>query len=100
MKFKDKKQKIHEMIESICLILSGGAVFLQIWILSSSIEAWFEGNTHGLVAGAILSGIALLTCFLTAWTTTLDFDRGITEGRTLTYNPLTFFRKTKDAQKN
>ena len=89
MKFKDKKQEIQGMIGSICLALSGGAIFLQIWILSSSIEAWFEGSTHGLVASVILSGFALLTCLLTAWTTTLDFSKGIAEGRTVSYNKIT-----------
>jgi len=74
------------MVESVCLILSCGAVFLQIWILSSAIEAWFEGTTHGLIASVILSGVALLTCLLTAWTTTLDFTKGIVEGGTVSYH--------------
>ncbi|MCA9398500.1 MAG: hypothetical protein KC618_02040 [Candidatus Omnitrophica bacterium] len=100
MRFKDKKQEVAAMVEIVCLILSSGAVFLQIWILSSTIEAWFEGTTHGLVASVILSGVALLTCLLTAWTTTLDFTKGITEGRTWTYNPLTSFQKSKNDREN
>lgn len=95
MKFKDKKQEVTAMVESVCLILSCGAVFLQIWILSSTIEAWFEGTTHGLVASVVLSGVALLTCLLTAWTTTLDFTKGITEGRTVSYNKVTDFKEGK-----
>ncbi|MCA9399998.1 MAG: hypothetical protein KC713_00090 [Candidatus Omnitrophica bacterium] len=93
MRFKDKKQEVTAMVESVCLILSCGAVFLQIWILSSTIEAWFEGTTHGLVASVILSAAALLTCLLTAWTTTLDFTKGITEGRTVTYQKTSSLNK-------
>lgn len=84
------------MVESVCLILSCGAVLLQIWILSSTIESWFEGTTHGLAASVILSGSALLTCLLTAWTTTLDFTKSIREGHSVTYNPLTSFQKSKN----
>lgn len=96
MRFKDKKQEVADMVENVCLILSSGAVFLQIWILSSTIETWFEGTTHGLIASVILSGIALLTCLLTAWTTTLDFTKGISEGRTWTYNPSTSFQESRN----
>lgn len=96
MRFKDKKQEIQGMIESICLFLSGGAVFLQIWILSSMIESWFEGNTHGLIASVILSGVALFACILAAWTTTLDFSKGITEGRTISYDRITKFGNRKE----
>lgn len=95
MRFKDKKQEIQGMVESVCLFLSGGAVFLQIWILSSMIESWFEGNTHGLIASVILSGFALSACILAAWTTTLDFSKGITEGRTVSYNKITDFKEEK-----
>lgn len=86
------------MVEVVCLILSCGAVLLQIWILSSAIETWFEGIIHGLVASVILSGMALSACLLTAWTTTFDFTKGISEGRTVTYNPLTSFRKSDDTE--
>ena len=85
------------MVETVCLILSGGAVFLQIWILFSIIESWFRGETHGYWAAVILSGVALLTCALTAWTTTLDFTKGIREGRTVTYSPVHWFRKKGDS---
>lgn len=100
MRFKDKRQEVTAMVESVCLILSCGAVFIQIWILSSTIETWFEGTTHGLVASVILSGAALLACLLTAWTTTLNFTKGITEGRTETYNPLTSFQKSENDREN
>jgi len=85
MRFKNKKQEVKNMVETVCLLLSGGAVFFQIWILSSALESWFENDTHGLIASVILSGVALLTCVLTAWTTTLDFSKGIAEGRTISY---------------
>lgn len=85
MRFKNKEQEVRGMMEAMGLILSGGAVFFQIWILSSAISAWFEGSTHGLAASVVFSGSALLICLLAAWTTTLDFSRGLTEGRTESY---------------
>ena len=94
MRFRNKAQEVKLMVETTCLILSGGAIFLQIWVLSWAIEGWFEGNTDGLVASVVLSGIALLTCILTAWTTTLDFTKGIREGRTQTYEKAARLDKT------
>lgn len=96
MRFKDKRQEIKDMTESVCLVLSSGAVFLQIWILSSTIEAWFEGSVQGLMASVILSGVALTTCLLAAWTTTLDFSKSITEGRTVSYNTMADSGERKD----
>lgn len=58
------------MIENVCLILSLGAIFVQIWVLMSAVESYLEGETSHLLGAGVLSGIALLCCGLTALTTT------------------------------
>lgn len=70
MRFKDQKSETAQMISNVCLILSLGAIFLQIWVLLSSVETFLEGNFEHLGAALLLSGIALLCCALTAFTTT------------------------------
>ena len=71
MKFIDRKTETENMILVVCLILSLGAIFLQIWILSSSFESYLAGKTQTLMASLLLSGLALACCSLTAWTTFL-----------------------------
>lgn len=71
MKFKDRHSENAQMIENVCLILSLGAIFVQIWVLFSAMESYLEGETSHLAGALVLSGIALLCCGLTAFTTTL-----------------------------
>lgn len=70
MKFKNRQTENAQMIENVCLILSLGAIFIQIWILFSAMESHLEGESSHLMGAAVLSGIALLCCGLTAFTTT------------------------------
>lgn len=100
MKFSDKKIEAVRMIEMICLILSMGAVFLQIWVLSSALESYFEGRYDDLSASLILSGVAFLLCALTAWTTKINFMKGIQEGRTPTYTPFSLFKNKRNQPSN
>ena len=72
MRFRDVKTETVQMVETICLILSLGAIFLQIWLLLSGLESFFRGEYDRLWATLALSVVALLCCALTAWTTTLD----------------------------
>lgn len=70
MKFKNRHAENAQMIENVCLILSLGAIFVQIWVLFSAMESYLAGKTSYLVGALVLSGIALLCCGLTAMTTT------------------------------
>ena len=72
MRFRDVKSQTIEMVETVCLILTLGAIFLQIWIFLSSIESFLQGEYNRLWASVALSGLALLCCGLTAWTTTKE----------------------------
>ncbi len=92
MKFRDVRQENRNSVEFVCLLLSLGAIFFQIWILSSSWEAFFQGNSYRLIPGVILSFIAFLVCALTAWTTGMSFMKGMDEGRTKTYYKNTQFK--------
>ena len=80
MRFRDSRASTIEMIETVCLLLSSGAVFLQIWILLSGFESFFKGQYDHLGASVILSGVALLVCGLAAWTTTLNFYKNGEKG--------------------
>lgn len=71
MKFKNRHAENAQMVENVCLILSLGAIFTQIWVLVSAMESYLEGKTSHLLGALALSGIALLCCALTAATTTL-----------------------------
>ncbi len=71
MKFRNRHAENAQMIENVCLILSLGAIFVQIWILFSAMESYLEGETSHLIGALALSGMALLCCGLTAFTTTL-----------------------------
>lgn len=68
------------MVENLCLILSLGAIFIQIWTLISAMESYLEGNFSHLGPTLALSGIAFACCILTAWTTTFDFSRKLRKG--------------------
>ena len=85
MKFTDKKEEFIYTIESVCLFISLGGVFFQIWILISGIEAYLRGNYAVLFPMMILSGLVFLSCGAGVFLTNIDFLKGITEGRTKTY---------------
>lgn len=85
MKFRDARLETRRTIELVCLLLSLAAIFFQIWILSSSWEAYFQGQTNRLLPAVIFSFISFLVCALTAWTTGMSFMKGVDEGRTKTY---------------
>jgi len=69
MRFKDPISENLEMRENLGAIVSLGAIFIQIWILSASVHSLFLGKTDYLGAALILSGLALFCCALCAWTT-------------------------------
>jgi ABC-type transport system involved in cytochrome bd biosynthesis fused ATPase/permease subunit len=91
MKFRDGRVETRKTIETVCLILSLGVIFIQIWILATTLEAYFQGKTEHLMASVILSLIAFGVAALTAWTVGNDFMKGSEEGRTQTYNKHTQF---------
>lgn len=69
MRFKDRTAEKVQMVETLCLILSLGAIFIQIWILASSMESYLRGGPAHLGAAVIMSGIGLACCALAAFTT-------------------------------
>jgi len=73
VKFKNRRSETPHIIFNVCLSLALGAIFLQIWILISSLESLLQGKYDTLWASALLSGAAVLCCALTAWTTTINF---------------------------
>ena len=93
MKFRDARQETRRAIESVCLILSLGSIFIQIWVLATTLEAYFQGRTQHLLASTILSLVAFGVCALTAWTMGMDLLKGAEEGRTETYNKHTSFKQ-------
>jgi hypothetical protein len=93
MKFHDTRIETRNAIELVCLILSLAAIFFQIWILSTSLEAYFQGHKDRLLPAVIFSVISFLVCALTAWTTGMSFMKGMEEGRTKTYRKDTNFKE-------
>ena len=85
MRFKNKIQEFHDSIEFVCLIVSLGAIFLQIWLVISAIQAYFEQKWDNLLPAVILSGMAFVACGISALLTGINPMKGITEGRTKTY---------------
>lgn len=85
MRFKNKIEEFHQTLELLCLVISLGAVFFQIWILISGVQSYFEGKFENLVPAMILSGIAFVACGVSALLTGVDPMKGITQGRTKTY---------------
>lgn len=72
MRFKDRNAEMMQSVENLCLILSLGAIFIQIWVLISAVDSYLAAKWHFLGAAMVLSGICLACCVLTAWTTTLN----------------------------
>ncbi len=93
MKFRDTREETKKTIEIVCLILSLGCIFLQIWIMATTLESFFQGKTHHLLASVMLSMIAFGVCALTAWTTSMNLLKGSEEGRTQTYHKDTQYKK-------
>ena len=85
MRFLNKKEEFVHTVESVGLIISLGAIFLQIWVLISGIEAYFKGQYIHLLPSVILSGFAFMVCGISVFLTKLNFLKGTTEGRTKTY---------------
>lgn len=86
MKFRDVRLETRKTIEVVCLILSLGSIFMQIWILATSLEAFFQGKIQHLLASVLLSMVAFGVCALTAWTTGMDLMKGSEQGRSKTYH--------------
>ena len=72
MKFSDKREEFIHTIETVCLFISLGAIFFQIWILLSAIESSFKGNFTSLLPSMILSGLAFITCGVSVLLTNMD----------------------------
>ncbi len=85
MRFANKKEEFRNTVETVCLFMSVGAVFLQIWVISTAIGAYFKGNVHIILPLTILSGCGFLICGVSVYLTKVDFFKGITEGRSKTY---------------
>lgn len=85
MKFKNKLEEFHNTLEFLCVIISLGAVFFQIWILISAVQAYFDGKFNNLFPSVILSGIAFIACGISALLTGANPMKGVTQGRTKTY---------------
>ncbi len=85
MRFANKKEEFTQMIEAVALLVSLGAMFLQIWVLFSAIESYFQRNYVNLLPSVILSGLAFMACGGSILLTQIDFFKGVTEGRSRSY---------------
>ena len=85
MRFSNKQEDFVHTIETVALIISLGAIFLQIWVLLSGIEAYFKGKYTHLLPSVILSGLAFVACGISVLLTNMHFLKGMTEGRSKTY---------------
>ncbi len=81
MRFKDREAEQLELRETLGLFLSLGAIFIQIWVLTSAMHAFLSGESDHLPAALILSAGSLTCCALTALTTMPAFLRMLTGGR-------------------
>ncbi len=85
MRFSNKKEDFFHTMETVALLISLGAIFLQIWVLISGIESYFKGKFNNLLPSVILSGLAFMSCGVSVFLTNIDFLKGMTEGRSKTY---------------
>ncbi|MBP9855157.1 MAG: hypothetical protein KBD53_09865 [Candidatus Omnitrophica bacterium] len=85
MRFSNKKEEFIHTIETVALIISVGAIFLQIWVLLSGIETYLKGKYTNLLPSVILSGLAFIACGVSVLLTNIDFLKGMMEGRSKTY---------------
>jgi hypothetical protein len=86
MRFKDREAEQLELRETLGLILSLGAIFIQIWVLTSAMHTFLSGESKHLLAALILSGASLACCVLTALTTMPGFLRLLSRNRAF-YSP-------------
>lgn len=82
MLFKDREAQQMELREVLGLFLSLGAIFVQIWVLTSAMHSLLSGEPKHLVAALLLSGAAFCCCALTALTTMPGFLRFLTRNKT------------------
>lgn len=75
MRFKDRESEQLELRETLGLFLSLGAIFVQIWVLTSAMHSFLSGETKHLFAALVLSAASLGCCALTALTTMPGFLR-------------------------
>ena len=73
MRFINRKNETAQTVAILLMILSLGAILLQIWILMSLAEAFLSGHAGRMGPWVILSGVGFLVCALTAWTTTFTY---------------------------
>lgn len=85
MRFENKKEQFFQTIQWVALIISLGAIFFQIWVLISAVDAYLKGRDVILFPSMILSGLALLACGVSVALTNLNFLKGIRVGRSKTY---------------
>lgn len=86
MRFENKQEQFIQTIEWVALITSLGAIFLQIWVLITGVEAYLRGRDAILFPSMLLSGLALLACGVSVALTNLNFLKGIRVGRSKTYD--------------
>jgi hypothetical protein len=82
MRFKDREAEQLELRETLGLFLSLGAIFVQIWVLTSAMHSLLSGQTEHLLAALVLSAAALGCCSLTALTTMPGFLRWLSRSKT------------------
>lgn len=85
MRFSDKREEFANTIEIVGLLVSLGAVFLQIWVLITAIEFSFKGVYSNLFPSVILSGLAFVACGFSVFLTNLHSFNGLMQGRSKTY---------------
>lgn len=86
MRFKDREAEQLELRETLGLFLSLGAIFVQIWVLTSAMHAFLSGETDHLFAALVLSAASLACCTLTALTTMPGFLRMLSRNKVF-YSP-------------
>lgn len=82
MLFKDREAEQMELREVLGLFLSLGAIFLQIWVLTSAMHSLLSQEPKHLMAALFLSAGAFCCCALTALTTMPSFLRFLTRNKT------------------
>lgn len=89
MRFSNKKEDFVRTMETMALLISLGAIFFQIWVLLSGIEAYLKGKYANLLPSVILSGLAFMACGVSVLLTNMNFLKGMREGRSKTYQKKT-----------
>ncbi len=86
MRFENKREQFTQMVERLGMVISLGAIFLQIWVLTNGVEAYLRGRDAILFPSMLLSGLALLACGVSVALTNLNFLKGLRVGRSTTYD--------------